>query len=376
MALITRHQPRAFTLIEMLVIIAIIAVLIAILMPSLNQAKYEARTAMCASNLRQFGIGLTTYGADHHGFYPHDYTDTPHMQSPPGTEVRYRNDFKPWVIRSKNQFNYVPVIQPYFGRGLDRLVLCPHIEEDWKEKYNGIEITKSTNAWLISYSMFFNLYTNGVGINRPMRKINEGWGLVRNTKNFGDLPEDARFSVVAGDATGPMDHRHGRQPPHTQQLFPRLRQRRRHRLLAEPTDQCELPLPRRQRRTLRTDLVGGQIPRNFHPPSAQPIRLDRTDRSNRTLARGDLSNLHMEDLAHVSEHATRPRLHPHRTAGDRGDHRRADCCASALVSPSAVSGPPHHLCEQPASDHAGDTDLCHGFSRAISSRRILARLAL
>jgi prepilin-type N-terminal cleavage/methylation domain-containing protein len=52
-------EKRAFTLIEVLVVVAIIALLVAILLPSLRNAREEARSAVCASRMRQ----LTTAGS-------------------------------------------------------------------------------------------------------------------------------------------------------------------------------------------------------------------------------------------------------------------------------------------------------------------------
>ena len=68
-----RRQPgvrRAFTLIGLLVVAAIIAVLIAILAPSLGRARQQAYQIKCAANLKSIGLGIFYYVDDQHGFLP------------------------------------------------------------------------------------------------------------------------------------------------------------------------------------------------------------------------------------------------------------------------------------------------------------------
>jgi prepilin-type N-terminal cleavage/methylation domain-containing protein/prepilin-type processing-associated H-X9-DG protein len=63
-------RRTAFTLIELLIVIAIIAVLVAMLLPALARARQSAIKLQCASNLRQLGIAIHAYAADQRGFVP------------------------------------------------------------------------------------------------------------------------------------------------------------------------------------------------------------------------------------------------------------------------------------------------------------------
>ena len=63
-------KTRAFTLIELLVVIAIIAILAALLLPALSSAKAKSWRVTCASQLRQNGLGINLFAADHNDMYP------------------------------------------------------------------------------------------------------------------------------------------------------------------------------------------------------------------------------------------------------------------------------------------------------------------
>ncbi len=73
-----KKPTTGFTLIELLVVISVIAILLAIAMPSLMAAKQLAQQAVCQSNLRQLGLLMASYASDNNqrffaGYY--EYTD-------------------------------------------------------------------------------------------------------------------------------------------------------------------------------------------------------------------------------------------------------------------------------------------------------------
>jgi prepilin-type N-terminal cleavage/methylation domain-containing protein/prepilin-type processing-associated H-X9-DG protein len=74
----SRHvRRRAFTLVELLIVIGIIAVLIGLLLPALARARAQSKRTHCLSNLHQVGIALHGYASDYEGRIPYGPKDPP-----------------------------------------------------------------------------------------------------------------------------------------------------------------------------------------------------------------------------------------------------------------------------------------------------------
>ena len=111
---------RGFTLIELLVVISILALLAALLLPSMNTARENARRAVCSSNLRQWGIVAFTFARDNQ-FFPICYG------SRPGVEqifpIRMNADTSVFTTEVASRGTPIQTLQTY---GLTTpLTICP-----------------------------------------------------------------------------------------------------------------------------------------------------------------------------------------------------------------------------------------------------------
>lgn len=69
-------EKNKFTLIELLIVIAIIVILAAILLPALNRAKENTRKIECLGSVRQIGQGMFMYVTDYNDYYPPSYSSS------------------------------------------------------------------------------------------------------------------------------------------------------------------------------------------------------------------------------------------------------------------------------------------------------------
>ena len=77
-----RLRSTAFTLVELLVVVSVIALLIGILLPALGASRDAARQVQCLANLSSIGKAVASYTTDHRGSFPRNSHSTGNQNSP------------------------------------------------------------------------------------------------------------------------------------------------------------------------------------------------------------------------------------------------------------------------------------------------------
>src|SRR5688572_23629146 len=116
----------AFTLVELLVVIGVIAVLIGLLLPVLSKARAAANRAACLSNIRQLGVGVLMYCNDNGGWFP-----TSAWGIDP-SRIPFPED---WIHWQANRQLDSSAIANYVGHGekLKSLLRCPADSADGRK---------------------------------------------------------------------------------------------------------------------------------------------------------------------------------------------------------------------------------------------------
>jgi prepilin-type N-terminal cleavage/methylation domain-containing protein/prepilin-type processing-associated H-X9-DG protein len=137
------RRRNAFTLVELLIVVGIIALLIAILMPTLNRAREQARRVQCASNLRQVAMATIMYANQNRGVLPGV-----------GRWPQQRHDWVYWGRAAPYDALDDSGIAPYLGRPVTVNVLrCP--SDDWEAREAGFKNMsgKPPAPYLFSYTL-------------------------------------------------------------------------------------------------------------------------------------------------------------------------------------------------------------------------------
>lgn len=133
-------RKRAFTLVELLVVVAIIALLISILVPALGEARNRAKRVVCSSNLRQIGVGIYHYWTEWNGRVPYVWSPmTNNFFGQPAARIPDAQidpfDRQRWPESLPNQ------LMPRHMAEEPRIFACPSAINGWPRASNNYRYT-------------------------------------------------------------------------------------------------------------------------------------------------------------------------------------------------------------------------------------------
>lgn len=209
------RKSRAFTLVELLVVITIIGILIALLLPAVQAAREAARRTHCANNLKQLGLAMQNYHLTHERI---PLTDVDELTS------GHRGTNRNWIVRLLSYIEQQGVwdqmdmtVDGITGRNLTMIrqnlaaALCPSDAEAV------IPRRRTDSAWdlgvtlgLTCYAISVGDHMNGSGSsgapNPPYRPYCRFGSPVRGVSNrfgwscsFGDIKDGLSNTLVVGE---------------------------------------------------------------------------------------------------------------------------------------------------------------------------------
>jgi prepilin-type N-terminal cleavage/methylation domain-containing protein len=173
------RRSSAFTLVELLVVIGIIAVLVAIMLPTLNRVRAKSRKTVCLSNLRQLGQATHIYAAENKGWLPARPDGSPwppQVLMWPGAK-----DQRPLFAGYLADYTIERSSPTFYCPGNDGLIHS--YERGWNNGLGGMYIIGYAYYGGYPYSQFWKAQK------RPRKMSDKG-----NMPIFGDMAEDKSTS--------------------------------------------------------------------------------------------------------------------------------------------------------------------------------------
>ncbi|MEN6385263.1 MAG: type II secretion system protein [Phycisphaerales bacterium] len=220
----TMSSNRAFTLVELLVVISIIAMLLAILMPSLQKAKQQAESVICKTRLNDIGKALSLYAVDNSDAIPPSG-----LSKAEDASTMAENDGI-WMRRLVKYYGILKGKKPPLSEFASfKLLRCPS-QKTWQKAAEDLAASKKIQENLNSvYSMYrgcyaLNFYFQYEADNPNWPKAKDSTGRILCAfRRYSQIKQPGGFPLIS-DVSGdiPVDFTGDRTAISCSILFPQM----------------------------------------------------------------------------------------------------------------------------------------------------------
>lgn len=202
------QRQKGFTLIELLVVVSIIALLVAILVPTLEGARRQAKLVVCSSNLHQIGLGLMIYTTGWDNQFPPPcafssrtiYTEDYGAHQPPNG-FDNRQNLIDMVGGNAKDFYFCPLYRDV--RPEDSMQDTPYSDDFWIDTGTGHAI--GYNVYFLFWDSWFDFtYSGNTGGDPPLPGDANSVVMSDWTAWFGYFPDWRRPAYSAHASTWAM----------------------------------------------------------------------------------------------------------------------------------------------------------------------------
>ena len=197
------RRIRGFTLLELLIVISIIAILVALMLPALQQARESARRISCRNNMLQIGLGLRNYNQAHGVLPPGCINNTgPILLDEPGYRIGWVAQILPFVGEEAGwrQINFVEPRRSFLTP--EQILSLDQANAAWEDpsqRLPAFEWLACPSSWGGSRPGLSNYAGCHNSTEQPIDVNGDGLLYLNSSESLDSIPDGSSTTLLVGE---------------------------------------------------------------------------------------------------------------------------------------------------------------------------------